>query len=68
MKQHYKGHANLADMVKGHIGVWRDCLKFRQKHFNGLICEDRTAERNYIEHELNALSDIEKAVNMELGQ
>ncbi len=59
-KGDYKGHATLAEMVSGHIEVWRDALKHR-------LIDSDSADKLYIEHELKALEEIEKACEVEMG-
>lgn len=64
----YAGHASLAEMVEGHIDVWRDGLKLRlDRAYNNLHGEEWTNEKSYIEHEMRALDAIEKAVEKDLG-
>jgi hypothetical protein len=54
-----KGHMSLAEMVSGHIGVWRDLLKeAKEKAPSPTFDMD---DRSYYQHELNALADIEAA-------
>ncbi len=54
----YCGHSSLADMVSAHTHVWRTLLEDEHARNN--------CERPYINHELNALSDIEVAIKFEL--
>jgi len=54
----YCGHSSLADMVRTHTHVWRDLLECELARNN--------RERPYINHELNALTDIEGAIKFEL--
>lgn len=58
-KEKYLGHASLAEMVSTHINGWRDLLESE--------CARNNRERPYIDHELKALADIERAVNLDLS-
>jgi len=53
-KDIYAGHDNLAEMIKGHIGNWRDALNHQK------IDQHDTS---YLDHELSALDQIEKAAS-----
>lgn len=61
-KEVYKGHNTLADMISAHIHVWRSALNDRKGE-----CFSES-DREYYDHELKALADIEAAVNAELGE
>lgn len=52
----YKGHANLAEMIKGQLALWRD----------GIEALKDCTPCDY-ENELQALDDIEAAVKAELA-
>ncbi len=60
MKADYKGHSTLAEMISTHIHVWRDLLQDAK--------ENNFEERDYYEHELKALREIEEAVLVDLGR
>lgn len=57
MKEHLKGHRNLACMVLGHIPIWREALQ------NAKIDQHDTS---FTDHELKALADIEDACIKEI--
>lgn len=57
----YCGHKSLADMIIAHIEVWRDALKAKRS-LTAMSQDDFT----YIEHEMKALDDIEKACEKEI--
>lgn len=54
----YCGHDSLADMVSTHIHVWRTLLQDE--------IEINESETPFINHELNALADIEGAIKFDL--
>lgn len=56
----YCGHDSLADMVSTHIHVWRTLLQDE--------IERNESETPFINHELNALADIEGAIKFDLEQ
>lgn len=58
-KEHLKGHCNIADMVSGHITHWRQALT------DALMIKGDPDDRSLIEHELQALEEIEAAVAIE---
>lgn len=60
-KEHLKGHISFADMVSTHIAAWREALT------DTLMLKGDPDDRNFIEHELKALDDIEAALEIELG-
>ena len=60
-EQRYGGHKSLAEMVDGHIHVWREALKRRLSQSQ----YDPNA-RDYFVHELKALEAIEIAVKKDL--
>lgn len=60
----YKGHANLAEMIKGHIRNWRECLQEKQQA--ACVKLDRD-DASYWDHELKALDEIEAAALAEIA-
>ena len=63
---HLKGHNSLADMVSTHIEVWRDGLKLRREQaYDKLHGTEYESAIAFIDHEMQALNDIEKACEVE---
>lgn len=60
----YKGHANLAEMIKGHVHVWRTGLNMGKDGAESRGDED---DSSWWDHEQQALDDIEAAVKAELA-
>lgn len=59
---HLKGHFSLAEMVSGHIEVWRGALT------DCLMIKGADEDRLHIQQELQALDDVESALIVELQQ
>lgn len=60
-EQRYGGHKSLAEMIDGHIHVWREALQRRLKQ----SLYDPSA-RDYFTHELKALDEIQVATKKDL--
>ena len=58
MKEHLKGHRNLACMVLAHVPTWREALEHQK------IDQHDTS---FLDHELKELGDIENACIKEIG-
>lgn len=59
----YAGHPSIGSMVKGHIEHWRAGLKLQLANvYDKLSGEEYIAAKTFLEHELKALDEIEKAV------
>lgn len=57
----FKGHSSLADMINGHICVWRAALEAQKEEaIIGAFLE--VDDVTYYDHELKALREIENAV------
>ena len=65
MSNHLKGHSSLASMVLSHIGVWRK-LVVMEKMQIALDDERDKDDMHFIEHELEALENIEAACLAEI--
>lgn len=63
------GHRNLADMVTGHIHVWRSALQDKREYLkeNSTVAEgEDEVDLSYVDHELAALTAIETCVDAAL--
>lgn len=66
MKEIYKGHHALAEMISGHISTWREALVEAQRNAMNGTYYNSSAEVESIEKELKFLHDVENAVKYEL--
>lgn len=56
---HSQGHTSFAEMVSGHIHIWREALAH--------MLLNKSYDRAYVERELKALAEIEAACKVEVA-